>query len=168
MPACRVLNVPGLQKEVTELRILVLCTHNSARSQMAEGWLRHHAKAAGLNAEVHSAGTESTRVKPDAVTVMNEVGIDISHHTSKTLYDLPDKWNFDMVMTVCDDANEACPVYPAQTTRLHISFRDPSGQNLESWRGVRDAIGRVAEKLVAALNAGSMPQEAELRAAGER
>jgi len=144
-----------------------LCTHNSARSQMAEGWLRHHAVAAGLNAEIHSAGTEATSVKPDAVTVMNEVGIDLSGHTSKTLFDLPDKWNFDVVVTVCDDANEACPVYPAQTTRLHVSFPDPSGQSVESWRKVREATGRFAEKLVGALVARRMPLEAELQAAAE-
>ena len=167
MPARRVLSGPGLLKGVTELRILVLCTHNSARSQMAEGWLRHHAEAAGLDAEVHSAGTQSTRLKPDAVTVMTEVGIDISGHTSKTLHDLPDKWNFDVVMTVCDDANEACPVYPAQTTRLHVSFPDPSGRNLQVWREVRDAIGRVTEKLIGALITGSVPPEAELLAASE-
>lgn len=143
----------------------MLCTHNSARSQMAEGWLRHHAQAAGLHAEIHSAGTEATSVKPDAITVMNEVGIDISGHTSKTLYDLPDKWNFDVVLTVCDDANEACPVYPAETHRLHVSFPDPSGEDLDRWRAVRDAIGLVAEKLVDALAAGRMPLEKELRAA---
>jgi len=59
------------------MRVLVLCTHNSARSQMAEGWLRHHARAAGLAAEVHSAGTQATRVKPEAVEIMREVGIDM-------------------------------------------------------------------------------------------
>ena len=71
------------------MRILALCTHNSARSQMAEGWLRHYAQELGLEAEVASAGTEKTRVKPDAITVMADVGIDLSQHTSKTLYDLP-------------------------------------------------------------------------------
>lgn len=74
------------------MRILVLCTHNSARSQMAEGWLRHHAREAGLDAEVHSAGTEATRVKPEAIEAMRELGIDISSHASKTLYDVPDPW----------------------------------------------------------------------------
>lgn len=75
------------------MRILVLCTHNSARSQMAEGWLRHYARQAGLDAELFSAGTEATRVKPEAIKVMGEVGIDLSGHTSKTLYDLPDPWS---------------------------------------------------------------------------
>lgn len=142
-----------------------MCTHNSARSQMAEGWLRHYASQAGLNAEVHSAGTEATSVKPDAIAVMGEVGIDLSAHTSKTLHDLPDKWNFDLVLTVCDSANEACPVYPAQTTRLHVSFPDPSGESLERWREVRDAIGSATHKLVASLVAGSIPAEEELRTA---
>ncbi len=116
------------------MRILVLCTHNSARSQMAEGWLRHHAREAGLEADIHSAGTEATRVKPEAVEAMREVGVDISGHASKTLHDLPDPWGFDLVLTVCDAANEACPAYPARTTRLHVSFPDPSGQDPERWR----------------------------------
>lgn len=137
------------------MRILVLCTHNSARSQMAEGWLRQHARNAGLNAEIHSAGTESTRVKPEAIEVMREVGIDISGHASKALADLPDSRNFDVVLTVCDDANEACPVYPGSTTRLHVSFKDPSGQALDVWREVRDAIGYASRKLIRAIRTDS-------------
>jgi arsenate reductase (thioredoxin) len=107
------------------MRLLVLCTHNSARSQMMEGWIKHYAREEELEAEVWSAGTERTFVKPDALRVMSEVGIDLSSHTSKALYDLPDPWNFDVVLTVCDSANEACPVYPAKTTRLHVAFPDP-------------------------------------------
>lgn len=133
------------------LRILVLCTHNSARSQMAEGWLRKHAREAGLGAEIWSAGTEATRVKPDAITVMAEVGIDLAGHTSKTLWDVPDPWNFDVVVTVCDSANEACPAYPAESKRLHVSFPDPSGGDPETWRRVRDRIGDMSERLVGAL-----------------
>lgn len=133
------------------LRLLVLCAHNSARSQMAEGWLRRHAELFGLDAEVWSAGTEATRVKPNAITVMHEVGIDISGHTSKTLWDVPDPWAFDVVLTVCDDANEACPAYPARTTRLHASFPDPSRKDLASWREVRDAIGATTRRLVESL-----------------
>jgi len=150
------------------MRILVLCTHNSARSQMAEGWLRHHAREAGLDAEVHSAGTEATRVKPEAIQVMREVGIDISAHASKTLYDVPDPWGFDLVLTVCDAANEACPAYPAKTTRLHVSFPDPSGQDLERWREVRDAIGATSRQLVRALAEGRTPSESELVPLGLR
>ena len=140
------------------MRLLVLCTHNSARSQMAEGWLRHYAAESGLDAEVFSAGTEKTFVKPDAVTVMKEVGIDVSRHTSKTLADLPDV-EFNVVMTVCDAANEACPVYPATTTRLHVSFPDPSSEGLERWREVRDALGESCKILVQTLEAGRVPTE---------
>jgi arsenate reductase (thioredoxin) len=136
------------------MRILILCTHNSARSQMAEGWAKHQAQAIGLEAEIWSAGTEATRVKADAITVMNEVGIDLSTHSSKTLYDLPDPWSFDFVITVCDGADEACPVYPATTTRLHYPFHDPSGQGLEVWRRVRDQIRVQLEAFVRALKDG--------------
>lgn len=129
---------------------------------MAEGWLRHHAAALGLAAEVSSAGTEATHVKPEAVAVMGEVGIDISNHTSKALFDLPDPWDFDVVLTVCDAANEACPAYPAKTTRRHVPFPDPSGHGLERWRDVRDAIGLTSRRLVAGLVAGRVPSEAEL------
>ena len=125
---------------------------------MAEGWLRHYAAESGLDAEVFSAGTERTFVKPDAVTVMKEVGIDVSRHTSKTLADLPDG-GFDVVMTVCDAANEACPVYPATTTRLHVSFPDPSGEGLERWREVRDALGESCKILIETLEAGHVPTE---------
>ena len=144
------------------MRILVLCTHNSARSQMAEGWLKHHAREARLEADVHSAGTEATRVKPEAIAVMREVGIDITSHTSKTLYDVPDPWEFDLVLTVCDDANEACPAYPAKTTRLHVSFPDPSGHALERWREVRDAMRDTSRRLIETLAAGRTPAAEEL------
>jgi arsenate reductase (thioredoxin) len=144
-------------------RVLVLCTHNSARSQMAEGWLRHLAKEKGLELEVWSAGTEKTIVKRDAIAVMREVGIDISHHTSKALYDVPIPWRFDVVMTVCDHVNETCPAFPAQATRLHVSFPDPSGQSLERWRDVRDDLKEMAEKLVTGLEQNRIPSEEELR-----
>jgi arsenate reductase len=133
------------------MRILILCTHNSARSQIGEGWLRHYAAAVGFEAEVWSAGTEATRVKPEAISVMREVGIDLSAYSSKTLYDLPDPWNFDYVITVCDSAAEACPVYPGKTTRLHYPFTDPSGHTLDVWRTVRDQIGTQFEAFVVAL-----------------
>lgn len=144
------------------LRILVLCTHNSARSQMGEGWLRHHAARLGLDAETWSAGTEATRVKPEAVAVMQEVGIDLSGHASKTLWDVPDPWSFDVVLTVCDDANEACPAYPAEATRLHVSFMDPSGNDLATWREVRDALGDAARRLFEVLARGETPREDDL------
>jgi arsenate reductase (thioredoxin) len=133
------------------MRILILCTHNSARSQMAEGWARFHANKVSLECQIMSAGTESTFVKPDAIKTMQDVGIDLSTHSSKTLYDLPDPWNFDYVITVCDSANEVCPVYPAKTTRLHYPFKDPSGQSLETWAVVRDQIGAKMNTFIAAL-----------------
>ena len=150
------------------MRLLVLCTHNSARSQMAEGWLRHYANEVGLETEVFSAGTEQTFVKPDAVTVMNEVGIDLSNHSSKTLHDLPDPWTFDVVVTVCDSANETCPAYPAETTRLHVSFPDPSGESLDTWREVRDALREMSERLVSVQKRGETPTEEAIRPADTR
>ena len=148
-------------------RVLLLCTHNSARSQMAEGWVRHYAQELGADIEVSSAGTEKTQVKPEAVAVMQEVGIDLSGHTSKTLSELPDPWAFDVVVTVCDSANEVCPVYPAQTTRLHVSFPDPSRQSLEKWREVRDALGGMSRALVEAIARGETPTETTLIEAGK-
>ena len=136
------------------MRILILCTHNSARSQMAEGWAKHFAQRYGLEAEIWSAGTEATRVKPEAIAVMREVGIDLSAHLSKTLYDLPDPWNFDYVITVCDSAAETCPVYPVKTQRLHYPFIDPSGRGLEAWRTVRDQLSKQFEAFITALKAG--------------
>ncbi|GAA5440613.1 arsenate reductase [Deinococcus caeni] len=135
-------------------RVLILCTHNSARSQMAEALTRDAAHRLGVNLEVHSAGTEATRVKDDAITVMNEVGLDLSGHTSKTLWDVPDAQNFDYVVTVCDSAAEACPVYPGRTTRRHYPFVDPSGGSLDRWRAVRDQLGVQFEAFVQALKDG--------------
>jgi arsenate reductase len=141
------------------MRMLVLCTHNSARSQIAEGFLRHYARSCGLQLEVWSAGTQATQVKPEAVEVMREAGIDISEHTSKLLSDVPDPWNFDLVLTVCDSAQEACPAYPAKTIRLHRSFPDPSGQPLGSWREVSASIDDMARNLVAGISQGSLPSD---------
>lgn len=155
----------GHPTRVKIMRLLVLCTHNSARSQMAEGWLKHYAKAQGLEAEVWSAGTEKTFVKPDAITVMREVGLELNGHYSKTLYELPNPWEFDLVLTVCDSAKEACPLYPAKTLRLHASFPDPSGQGLDAWREVRDAIGRMSQALVRSLAEQGAADETALRRA---
>ncbi len=133
---------------------------------MAEGWVRHYANDLAASIEVQSAGTEKTQVKPEAVTVMQEVGIDLSGHTSKTLDELPDPWAFDVVVTVCDSANEACPLYPAKTTRLHVSFPDPGRQSLEKWREVRDALGGMSRALVEAIAKGETPTESRLIEAG--
>ena len=123
-------------------RVLFLCTHNSARSQMAEGLLRH---MAGGRFEVFSAGTERTRVQPLAIEAMRESGIDITGHRSKTLDELAGE-SFDFVITVCDRANESCPIFPGTSERLHWSFEDPTTatgsdeQKLGAFRTVRDAI----------------------------
>ncbi|WP_019010009.1 arsenate reductase ArsC [Deinococcus aquatilis] len=135
-------------------RVLILCTHNSARSQMAEALTRDVARRLGVALEVHSAGTEATRVKDDAKTVMNEVGLSLEAHTSKTLWDVPDAQNFDYVITVCDSAAEACPVYPGKTSRLHYPFTDPSGGSLERWRAVRDQLKVQFDAFVGALALG--------------
>lgn len=123
-------------------RVLFLCTHNSARSQMAEGLLRQQA---GDRFEVFSAGTEATRVHPLAIAAMRDLGIDISHQSSKTLNEYAGD-HFDFVITVCDKANESCPVFPGDTERIHWSFEDPSQatgtgeERLRRFRNVRDAI----------------------------
>ena len=123
-------------------KVLVLCTGNSARSQMAEGFLNH--LGAG-HFEVYSAGVEPKGVNPLAVKVMGEVGIDISHHKSKSMeVYLKDKFNF--VITVCGNAKEKCPVFPGGNVRIHWSFDDPAGaegdeeSRLALFRHVRDEI----------------------------
>jgi arsenate reductase len=146
-------------------RILVMCTHNSARSQMGEGWLRKLAQQAGLEADIWSAGTEKTLVKPPAIQVMEEIGIDLDTHTSKTVAEIPNPDNFDAVLTVCDSANDACPYFPAQTRRYHVSLPDPSGHDLERWRQSRDQIGRVMTAFVNQLANGQWPTAEELNQA---
>ena len=127
---------------MTRRRVLILCTHNSARSQMAEGLLR---ALAPDRIEVASAGTEATRVHPLAIRAMDELGIDLRGHRSKTVDDLVTQ-PWDVVITVCDSANQRCPVFPGLTTRLHWSFEDPSAatgsedEQLAVFRRVRDAI----------------------------
>ncbi len=123
-------------------RTLFLCTHNSARSQMAEGLLRH---LSGDRFEAYSAGTEATKVRPEAISVMAELGIDISGQESKTLNRYL-KETFDYVVTVCDEANEACPFFPGAKRRLHWSLPDPSAvdsteeERLTAFRSVRDRL----------------------------
>ncbi len=132
-------------------KVLFLCTHNSARSQMAEGLLRH---LAGDRFEAHSAGTEATRVRPEAAAVMDEIGVDVSGQESKTLERYMKK-PFDYVITVCDEANEACPFFPGASERLHWSFPDPSKaqgieeERLEVFRRVRNDIEeRIRRELI--------------------
>jgi len=123
-------------------RVLFLCTHNSARSQMAEGFLR---ALAGDRYAAASAGTEKTSVHPLAVRAMAERGIDIGHHASKT-FDAVPLAPGDYLVTVCDDANERCPFVPGAVSRLHWSFADPAREvgneedRLAAFRRVRDQI----------------------------
>lgn len=148
-------------------RLLVLCTHNSARSQMAEGWLRKLARDAGLEAEIMSAGTEKTIVKPPAIQVMGEIGIDLSSQWSKTIQEIPGGDKIDAVITVCDSANNACPLFPGRTRRYHVSLSDPSGQDLDRWRQSRDQVGRVMKVVVDELAAGRWPEAQALELAKE-
>ncbi len=123
-------------------RVLILCTGNSARSQMAEGLLRHEA---GDRFDVFSAGTGPSQVRPEAVAAMREIGIDISSHRSKSVDEFQ-ALRFDTVITVCDNARESCPVFPAPTQRIHWSIDDPAAvegseeQRLAAFRRIRDEI----------------------------
>jgi arsenate reductase len=131
-------------------KILVLCTGNSCRSQIAQGYLQ---KFAGQKADVWSAGIEKHGVNPKAIQVMKEDGIDISKHTSNTL-DEYKEINFDMVITVCDNAKESCPLYPKQTKMFHHNFPDPAKATgteqeiMNEFRKVRDMIKEYSEKFV--------------------
>jgi len=126
-----------------KIRVLILCTGNSARSQMAEGLLRHDA---GDRFEVASAGTNPSVVRPEAIAVMRELGIDITAHRSKHVDEFAGQ-PFDYVLTVCDHANESCPVFLGTTKRLHHSFEDPppasvgsDDERLAIFRRVRDQL----------------------------
>src|SRR6476619_7402196 len=110
------------QPQPQPLRVLILCTHNSARSQMAEALLR---QIGGSRFEVYSAGTAATRVHPLAVRAMAEIGINISTVRSKSLTEFLGE-QFDYVITVCDAASESCPIFPDAPHRIHWSFPDPS------------------------------------------
>ena len=141
-------------------RVLFLCTHNSARSQMAEGLLR---ALGGDQFEAFSAGTEATHVRPLAIQAMAELGIDISRQVSKTLDRYLDQ-PFDQVITVCDQANEACPVFFGARERRHWSLRDPSqasgteAQQLAVYRQVRDELREWIEReLLATAATASTP-----------
>src|SRR5579872_7397413 len=128
--------------KATNMRILVVCTGNSARSQMAEGLLRHEG---GSDYEVFSAGTKPSLVRPEAIAVMREIGIDISGHRSKSVNEFAGR-ELDLVITVCDNAKESCPVFPGGTQRLHWPFEDPAAvvgsteQRLAAFRSIRDQV----------------------------
>ncbi len=117
--------------------ILIVCTANSARSQMAEGLMRHHC---GDRFEVASAGTVATYVRPQAIEALAEIGIDISHHRSKSIEEFLDQ-PIRYLITVCDNAKENCPYVPGAQTVLHWPFPDPAEEpTIESFRAVRDMI----------------------------
>ncbi len=141
-----------------KLRILFLCTGNSCRSQMAEGWARH---LKGDVIEPCSAGIETHGLNPNAVKVMAEAGVDISGHKSQHLDEFKDI-DLDYVITVCDNAHESCPVFPGRTKVIHVGFDDPprlakeaatEEQALDAYRRVRDEIRAFIETLPEALRA---------------
>ncbi|MGQ9621715.1 MAG: arsenate reductase ArsC [Bacteroidales bacterium] len=129
-------------------RVLFLCYHNSARSQIAEGILRN---LAGDRFDVYSAGIEPTNVHPLAIKVMSEIGIDISHQSSKSASSLLNK-HFGYIITVCDDAKEKCPIFPGVVIRFHWPFQDPAKavgseeEKLFVFRRIRDQIKQKIEE----------------------
>ena len=147
---------PPMRANPTKKSILFLCTGNSCRSQMAEGWTRHfHSN----QFDVYSAGSAKHGLNPHALAVMLEAGVDISSHHSKTVSELQ-KTEFDFVITVCDKAREACPFFPAKTRVLHVGFQDPPAmaaalaekgvskeKQLDCYRLVRDQIRAFVEKM---------------------
>jgi len=135
-------------------KVLIVCTGNAARSQMAEGLLRHDA---GDRFEVFSAGIYPSYVRPLAIEAMRELGIDISGHRSKSVDEFTDQ-EIDYVITVCDHANEVCPAFPAKTKRIHWSIADPVAMwgsedaQLQAFRDARDDIRRRLQKWVTEIN----------------
>ncbi|GAA4104246.1 arsenate reductase ArsC [Mucilaginibacter panaciglaebae] len=131
-------------------KVLVLCTGNSCRSQIAEGYLRHFA---GNRAEIYSAGIETHGVNPKAIKIMKEDGIDISNHTSNHI-DEYSNIDFDLVITVCDNAKESCPYFPSTAIKFHRNFPDPAkaiGSEQEvmaQFEKVRDMIREYAKDFV--------------------
>ncbi|TDQ11268.1 arsenate reductase ArsC [Pedobacter metabolipauper] len=131
-------------------KVLVLCTGNSCRSQIAEGYLRHFA---GNSAEIYSAGIETQGVNPRAIEIMQRDGIDISHHTSNNVNEYTGI-DFDFVITVCDNAKENCPYFPTHAVKLHYNFPDPAKAKgseeevIEQFRAVREMIRKYTQNFV--------------------
>jgi len=145
-----------MQEAKRKLKVLFLCTGNSCRSQMAEGWARH---LKSDEIEPYSAGIETHGLNPNAVKVMAEADVDISGHRSKHLDEVRDI-PFDYVVTVCDNAHESCPLFPGRTRVIHVGFDDPprlakgaksEEEALSHYRRVRDEIRRFVESLPAGL-----------------
>jgi len=131
-------------------KVLVLCTGNSCRSQIAEGYLKHFA---GDTAEIYSAGIETHGVNPKAIEIMKRDGIDISIHTSNNVNEYS-SIGFDFVITVCDNAKESCPYFPTKAVKLHYNFPDPAKANgtdeevMEQFREVREMIRNYTQNFV--------------------
>ena len=149
-------------------RVLFVCTHNSARSQMAEGMVRAWG---GNRFEAFSAGTEASHVRPEAIAVMREIGIDISGHTSKTILPFLGE-AFAWVITVCDAAKESCPVVPGGAEQAHWSIDDPSTiegdeeERLEAFRTARDHLRDRVHMFLLAAGRTDLPQPAPTRIGG--
>ena len=143
-------------------RVLFVCTHNSARSQIAEALLRHHA---GDRFEAFSAGTEPGSLHPLAVRAMAEIGIDISEQRSKSVDGFVGQ-QFDFVITVCDQARETCPIFPGAASQLHWGFPDPAAvpgseeERLDAFRRVRDKIAARVRGFISGEVGGQRAQEA--------
>lgn len=141
----------AIRLTMTPKKILVLCTGNSCRSQIAEGYLRYFAKD---KATIYSAGIETHGVHPGAVATMQEDGIDISKHTSNNIEEYKDI-DFDFVITVCDNAKENCPIFPSKAKKFHCNFPDPAKATgtaqeiLQQFRSVRQLIKDYCQKFVA-------------------
>lgn len=139
-----------LDKKVMSKKILVLCTGNSCRSQIAEGYLRHFAKE---KAEIYSAGVETHGVNPKVIATMKEDGIDISNHTSNNIEEYKNI-DFDFVITVCDNAKERCPFFPSKAAKFHHNFPDPAKaigteeDIMKEFRYVREQIKNYCFKFV--------------------
>jgi arsenate reductase len=131
-------------------KILVLCTGNSCRSQIADGYLKYFA---GNKAEIYSAGVETHGVNPKAIAIMKEDGIDISNHTSNNVNEYR-AIDFNFIITVCDNAKERCPYFPSEAKKFHYNFPDPAKAQgteeeiLQQFRNVRDMIKEYCEKFV--------------------
>ncbi|PZF71617.1 arsenate reductase ArsC [Taibaiella soli] len=131
-------------------KVLVLCTGNSCRSQIAEGYIRHFA---GDRAEVYSAGVETHGVNPKAIEIMAEDGIDISGHSSNNITEYYGM-DFDFVITVCDNAKERCPFFPTKAQKFHENFPDPGKATgteeeiMDAFRSVRQLVKEYAQKFV--------------------
>ena len=149
---------------MSAVRVLILCTGNSARSQMAEGLLRN---LGGNLCEAFSAGTKPSSVRPEAVGVMREIGIDISRHRSKSVSEFEGQ-AFAYVITVCDNAKESCPVFPAKTERIHWSLEDPAAkegtteERLVVFRRVRDELCEHISSFVRENLSGDLPESSSL------